>query len=147
METGDRIAMVTGAGSGIGRAIALALLDEGYPVVMAGRRREALEHTAALARAGAESLVVLADISDPTSVSAIFDATRAAFGRLDLLFNNAGTGAPAVSLEDLPFDQWLRVVEVNLTGTLWPACHWTRTSSSSPSWPPRCRYRPISLIH
>src|SRR5208337_2829237 len=94
METGDRIAMVTGAGSGIGRATALALLDEGYSVVLAGRRREALEQTAALARAGARSLVVPADISDPTSVSALFAATRAAFGRLDLLFNNAGTGAP-----------------------------------------------------
>ncbi len=109
--------MVTGAGSGIGRATALALLDEGYSVVLAGRRREALEQTAALARAGARSLVVPADISDPTSVSALFAATRAAFGRLDLLFNNAGTGAPAVSLQDLPFDQWLRVVEVDLTGT------------------------------
>jgi len=109
--------MVTGAGSGIGRATALALLDEGYSVVLAGRRREALEQTAALARAGARSLVVPADISDPTSVSALFAATRAAFGRLDLLFNNAGTGAPAVSLEDLPFNQWLRVVDVNLTGT------------------------------
>jgi len=117
MVTGDRIAMVTGAGSGIGRATALALLDEGYSVVLAGRRREALEQTAALARAGARSLVVPADISDPTSVSALFAATRVAFGRLDLLFNNAGTGAPAVSLEDLPFDQWLRVVDVNLTGT------------------------------
>lgn len=85
--------------------------------MLAGRRREALEQTAALARAGARSLVVPAGISDPTSVSALFAATRAAFGRLDLLFNNAGTGAPAVSLEDLPFDQWLRVVEVNLTGT------------------------------
>lgn len=110
--------MVTGAGSGIGRATAFALLEEGYSVVLAGRRREALEQTAALARpAGAKSLVVPADVSDPTSVSALFDATRAAFGRLDLLFNNAGTGAPAVLLEDLTFDQWLRVVAVNLNGT------------------------------
>ena len=117
METGDRIALVTGAGSGIGKATALALLDEGYSVVLAGRRREALEQTAAHARAGASLLVVPADISDPTSVSALFDATRAAFGRLDVLFNNAGTGAPAVLLEDLPVEQWLRVVDVNLTGT------------------------------
>ena len=109
--------MVTGAGSGIGRATALALLDDGYSVVLAGRRREALERTAALARAGARSLVVPADVSDPTFVHALFDATRAAFGRLDLLFNNAGTGAPAVLLEDLTFVQWLRVVDVNLTGT------------------------------
>jgi NAD(P)-dependent dehydrogenase (short-subunit alcohol dehydrogenase family) len=118
METGARIAMVTGAGSGVGRATVLGLLEEGYSVVLAGRRREALEQTVALARpAGARSLVVPADVSDPASVSALFDATRAAFGRLDLLFNNAGTGAPAVLLEDLTFDQWLRVVDVNLTGT------------------------------
>jgi len=105
METGDKIAMVTGAGSGIGRATALALLDEGFSVVLTGRRREALEQTAALARPGTRSLVVPADISDAASVSALFDATKAAFGHLDLLFNNAGRGAPAVSLEDLPFDQ------------------------------------------
>jgi NAD(P)-dependent dehydrogenase (short-subunit alcohol dehydrogenase family) len=118
METGARIAMVTGAGSGVGRATVLGLLEEGYSVVLAGRRREALEQTVALAQpAGARSLVVPADVSDPASVSALFDATRAAFGRLDLLFNNAGTGAPAVLLEDLTFDQWLRVVDVNLTGT------------------------------
>ena len=105
-----------GAGSGICRATALALLDDGYPGVLAGRRHEALEQTAALARAGARSLVVPADVSDPRSVQRLFEATRAAFGRLDLLFNNAGTGASAVSLEDLTFDQWLRVVDVNLTG-------------------------------
>ena len=109
--------MVTGAGSGIGRATALALLDDGYSVVLAGRRREALEQTAAARRAARRrALVVPTDVSDPASVSRLFDATKAAFGRLDLLFNNAGTGAPPVPLEDLTFEQWRQVVDVNLTG-------------------------------
>src|SRR3954469_24757925 len=104
MAVGGRIAMVTGAGSGIGRATALALLAEGYSVVLTGRRREPLEQTAALASAdGDRALVVPADVADPASVSALFDATRAAFGRLDLLFNNAGTNVPPVPLEDLTF--------------------------------------------
>jgi NAD(P)-dependent dehydrogenase (short-subunit alcohol dehydrogenase family) len=112
-----KIAIVTGAGSGIGRASALALLEEGYSVVLAGRRREALEQTAAEAGpAGTRALVVPTDVTDPESVRALFDATKSAFGRLDLLFNNAGTGAPAIPLEDLTFDQWRRVVDVNLTG-------------------------------
>jgi NAD(P)-dependent dehydrogenase (short-subunit alcohol dehydrogenase family) len=118
MMAGDgRIALVTGAGSGIGRATALALLNEGYSVVLAGRRREALEGTVAAAGpAGTRALVVPADVSDPDSVDALFEATREAFGRLDVLFNNAGTGAPAVPLEDLTVAQWRRVVDVNLTG-------------------------------
>jgi NAD(P)-dependent dehydrogenase (short-subunit alcohol dehydrogenase family) len=111
-----KIAIVTGAGSGIGRATALALLGDGYSVALAGRRREPLEETAAEAGPGAPALVVPTDVTDPDSVRDLFDATRAAFGRLDLLFNNAGTGAPAVPLEDLSVDQWLKVVAVNLTG-------------------------------
>jgi NAD(P)-dependent dehydrogenase (short-subunit alcohol dehydrogenase family) len=117
MSDNGKIAMVTGAGSGIGRATALALLDDGYSVVLAGRRREALDRSAAEAGASAaRAIVIPADVSDPDSVSALFAATKTAFGRLDLLFNNAGTGAPAVPLEDLTFEQWRRVVDVNLTG-------------------------------
>jgi NAD(P)-dependent dehydrogenase (short-subunit alcohol dehydrogenase family) len=116
MASNGKTALVTGAGSGIGRASALALLREGYAVVLAGRRREALEGTAAEAGPGARALVVPADVSDPASVRGLFDATRQAFGRLDLLFNNAGTGAPPVPLEDLTVEQWRRVVDVNLTG-------------------------------
>jgi NAD(P)-dependent dehydrogenase (short-subunit alcohol dehydrogenase family) len=112
-----KVAVVTGAGSGIGRATALALLREGDSVVLAGRRREALDETAAQAGdARVRALAVPTDVTDPASVRALFDATTAAFGRLDLLFNNAGTGAPAVPLEDLTVEQWRRVVDVNLTG-------------------------------
>jgi NAD(P)-dependent dehydrogenase (short-subunit alcohol dehydrogenase family) len=117
MAANGKVAIITGAGSGIGRATALALLQEGYSVTLAGRRREALERTVAEAGpAGARALAVPADVSDPASVRALFDATRARFGRLDVLFNNAGTGAPAVPLEDLTVEQWRRVVDVNLTG-------------------------------
>lgn len=117
MEVDARVAIVTGAGSGIGRATALALLGEGYSVVLAGRRREALEQTAVEAGpAGTRAIVAPTDVTDPASVEALFDATRSAFGRLDLLFNNAGTGAPAVPLEDLTVEQWRHVVDVNLTG-------------------------------
>jgi NAD(P)-dependent dehydrogenase (short-subunit alcohol dehydrogenase family) len=112
-----RVALVTGAGSGIGRATAVALLREGYAVVLAGRRREALEQTAEQAGPNrGRALVVPADVTDPASVRGLFDAARAAFGRLDVLFNNAGTGAPAVPLEDLSYEEWRRVVDVNLTG-------------------------------
>jgi NAD(P)-dependent dehydrogenase (short-subunit alcohol dehydrogenase family) len=117
MGADGKIAIVTGAGSGIGRATALALLGEGYSVVLAGRRREALERTVADAGpAASRALAVAADVGDPDSVDALFAVTRASFGRLDLLFNNAGTGAPAVPLEDLTVEQWRRVVDVNLTG-------------------------------
>jgi NAD(P)-dependent dehydrogenase (short-subunit alcohol dehydrogenase family) len=117
MPANGKIAMVTGAGSGIGRAASLALLREGYSVVLAGRRREALEQTAELAgQDAAMALAVPANVSDPAGVRALFEATRAAFGRLDVLFNNAGTGAPPVPLEDLTVEQWRRVVDVNLTG-------------------------------
>jgi NAD(P)-dependent dehydrogenase (short-subunit alcohol dehydrogenase family) len=111
-----KVALVTGAGSGIGRAVALALLGENYRVVLAGRRLETLNATAAQAPSGATALPVVADVTDPDSVRSLFEKTSAAFGRLDVLFNNAGTGAPAVLLEDLTFDQWRRVVDVNLTG-------------------------------
>src|SRR5436190_598663 len=111
------VAIVTGAGSGIGRHVAIALLREGYRVALAGRRRDALVETARAADAGGtDALVVPADVSDPAAVEALFRQTRDAFGRLDLLFNNAGTGAPAVPLEDLTPAQWRAVVDVNLTG-------------------------------
>jgi NAD(P)-dependent dehydrogenase (short-subunit alcohol dehydrogenase family) len=115
MTPNEKSAIVTGAGSGIGRAVALALSREGYSVALASRRREPLEQTAALAGAG-RTLVVPTDVTDAASVDHLFEATRAAFGRLDLLFNNAGCGAPAVPLEDLSVEQWRRVVDVNLTG-------------------------------
>jgi NAD(P)-dependent dehydrogenase (short-subunit alcohol dehydrogenase family) len=117
MDAIKKTAIVTGAGSGIGRATALALLREGYSVVLAGRRPEALAET--LDRAGPDQVRALAvptDVTDPESVRALFEATGRAFGRLDLLFNNAGTGAPAVPLEDLAVEQWRRVLDVNLTG-------------------------------
>lgn len=119
MSSIGKSAIVTGAGSGIGRAAALALLAEGYDVALAGRRPEALEETAARAQRGGSpgrTLVVPTDVGDEASVRALFEATRRAFGRLDVLFNNAGTGAPPVPLEDLDFDAWRRVVDVNLTG-------------------------------
>jgi NAD(P)-dependent dehydrogenase (short-subunit alcohol dehydrogenase family) len=117
MNSIGKIAIVTGASSGIGRATALALLDEGYSVVLAGRRRTALEETAAAAGISSpRALVIPADVTAPESVEALFQATKEAFGRLDLLFNNAGTGAPAVPLESLAFGDWQKVVNVNLTG-------------------------------
>jgi NAD(P)-dependent dehydrogenase (short-subunit alcohol dehydrogenase family) len=117
MSESGKIAIVTGAGSGIGRATAIALLDEGYSVVLVGRRRKVLEETAELAgEAGARALIVPTDVTDPKAVSALFKTATETFGRLDLLFNNAGTGAPAIPLEDLTFEQWRQVVDVNLTG-------------------------------
>jgi NAD(P)-dependent dehydrogenase (short-subunit alcohol dehydrogenase family) len=112
-----KIALVTGAGSGIGRAVALALHNDGYSVVLAGRRKAELEKTVARSeRAERSMLVVPTDITKPDEVRTLFAATKQTFGRLDLLFNNAGTGAPAIPLEDLTIEQWTAVVDVNLTG-------------------------------
>ena len=117
MSVLEKVALVTGAGSGIGKAVALALMRDGYALVLAGRRKERLEATARDGSAsGARTLVVPADVGDPASVGALFAATKDAFGRLDLLFNNAGMGAPPVPLEDLTYAQWKAVVDVNLTG-------------------------------
>jgi NAD(P)-dependent dehydrogenase (short-subunit alcohol dehydrogenase family) len=113
-----KVALVTGAGSGIGRAVALAFLENGYRVVLTGRREDALSATAKIAGRNAQhALVVPADVGDPASVNTLFARTKEAFGRLDVLFNNAGRGAPAVPLEDLTYPQWQAVVDANLTGT------------------------------
>jgi NAD(P)-dependent dehydrogenase (short-subunit alcohol dehydrogenase family) len=113
----SKVAMVTGAGSGVGRAVALGLQADGYSVVLAGRRVDRLEETASMAEGmGARMLAVTADVSQPDSVKQLFSRTREAFGRLDLLFNNAGISAPAIPMEDLSFLQWSEVVNVNLTG-------------------------------
>jgi NAD(P)-dependent dehydrogenase (short-subunit alcohol dehydrogenase family) len=109
----QRVAIVTGAGSGVGRAAALALLDDGYAVGLAGRRLEMLEETAALAKAGSP-LIVPTDVTDPAAVTDLFGRVGQSFGRLDVLFNNAGTGAPATDFGDVSYDQWLSVVDVNL---------------------------------
>ena len=117
MAGNGRIALVTGAGSGIGRAASLALQGAGYSVVLAGRRAQKLEETAALAAPSAGAmLAVSTDVSDPESVRALFARTREVFGRLDVLFNNAGSGAPAIPMEDLSYEQWSKVVGANLTG-------------------------------
>jgi NAD(P)-dependent dehydrogenase (short-subunit alcohol dehydrogenase family) len=117
MSTPSRVALVTGAGSGIGRACALALHQAGYHVVLAGRRADALAETIAAAPGERERLLAVpTDVGDPASVKALFDKTQQAFGRLDVLFNNAGMGAPAIPMEDLSYEQWKAVVDVNLTG-------------------------------
>ena len=112
-----KVAVVTGAGSGIGRAVSLALLGAGWSVALAGRRPELLDETADLAgEAAPRALACPTDVADPASVAALFEAVQARFGRLDLLFNNAGTGAPPAPLEELSIDHWKRVVDINLTG-------------------------------
>jgi NAD(P)-dependent dehydrogenase (short-subunit alcohol dehydrogenase family) len=110
----SKIALITGAGSGIGRATASALSEAGFTVVLAGRRREALD--AAAAEAGPDALAVACDVRDPTSVATLFAEISERFGRLDLLFNNAGIGAPNVALEEITFEQWTAAVETNLSG-------------------------------
>ena len=117
MTPSNRIALVTGSGSGIGRASALALQSAGYSVALAGRRPAELEKTAALANpSGGKMLAVATDVSKPESVNALFEAVKATFGRLDVLFNNAGLNAPGIPIEDLPFETWSAIVNVNLTG-------------------------------
>ncbi|MFA7438625.1 SDR family oxidoreductase [Castellaniella sp.] len=117
-QTGQsgKVALVTGAGSGVGRAAALALLGDGYRVVLAGRRAEPLQAVAQAAGAGDRALVVSADVTQEASVAQLFGRCVQAFGRLDVLFNNAGSGAPGVLLEELTLAQWQQVVDVNLTG-------------------------------
>ena len=117
MTSSPKVAVVTGAGTGIGKAVAVAFLKNGYRVVLAGRRREPLEQAIAeAAAASGAALAVPTDVSDPESVGALFARTRQTYGRLDVLFNNAGVGAPPINLEDLTFEQWKNVVDINLTG-------------------------------
>lgn len=117
MASVEKIALVTGAGSGVGKAVATALMQAGYAVVLAGRRKEALETTAKEGKAaGVRTLVVPTDVTDPAAVRALFAKTKETFGRLDLLFNNAGIGAPPIPMEDLTYEQWRAVVDTNLTG-------------------------------
>jgi NAD(P)-dependent dehydrogenase (short-subunit alcohol dehydrogenase family) len=115
MSSAGKVAIVTGAGSGIGKQVAIALAHEGYAVALAGRRKEPLAATAGEIKESA-TLVVPTDVSDPASVKALFDGAREKFGRLDLLFNNAGVGARPLPLEDLPFEQWKKVIDINLNG-------------------------------
>jgi NAD(P)-dependent dehydrogenase (short-subunit alcohol dehydrogenase family) len=113
----NKVALVTGAGTGIGRAVVLALAKDGYAVVLAGRRLEPLQSTATdLAARGAQALVVQTDVANPVSVQALYARLRDEFGRLDLLFNNAGMNARALPLEELTLDEWRQVIDVNLTG-------------------------------
>ena len=117
MSSSPKVAIITGAGSGIGKATALALLKEGYAVALAGRREEALAQTASESGAGDRALAIPADVTNPDSVKTLFAKTKETFGRLDLLFNNAGIGAGGFLLEDLPYERWQAVVSTNLTGS------------------------------
>ena len=117
MEKDQKISIVTGAGTGVGKSASLALADEGWTIVLAGRRKDPIEAvTNEIKSRGGNALAIVTDTSDTKSVKRLFEETKQAFGRLDLLFNNAGTNAPGVSLEDLSFEQWTNVVNVNLTG-------------------------------
>ena len=117
MEKDQKISIVTGAGTGVGKSASLALADEGWTIVLAGRRKDPIEAVAnEIKSRGGNASAIVTDTSDTKSVRGLFEETKRAFGRLDLLFNNAGTNAPGVSLEDLSFEQWTNVVNVNLTG-------------------------------
>ena len=117
MGTHQKVAIITGAGSGVGKATALAFLRDGYRVALAGRRKDALDTTAAAAGdAASRALVVPTDVANPESVKALFARTKAAWGRVDVLFNNAGVNAPGIPLEELTVEQWKNVVDINLTG-------------------------------
>ncbi len=115
MNASTKVAVVTGAGTGIGKASALALAGAGYQVAFAGRRQEILDK--ALAEAGGRGIAVATDVTDPASVKALFAAVEAKWGRVDVLFNNAGTGAPAVPMDELPWEKWKAVVDANLNGS------------------------------
>ena len=115
MNASTKVAVVTGAGTGIGKASALALAEAGYQVAFAGRRQEILDK--ALAEAGGRGIAVATDVTDPASVKALFAAVEAKWGRVDVLFNNAGTGAPAVPMDELPWEKWKAVVDANLNGS------------------------------
>src|SRR5690349_4152958 len=122
MSTPIRVALVTGAGTGVGKAVALALLKSGYSVALAGRRKEMLEQTVKEAGAnGKNALVVPTDVGKPDQVAALFAQIKQKFGRIDTLFNNAGGNAPGVPFDELPYDKWQAVVDVNLTGMLFCA--------------------------
>lgn len=117
MSEAKKVAIVTGGGSGVGKACALALADAGFAVALAGRNPDKIDAVARkIVGAGGEAIAVATDVGDPRAVASLFSRTKAAYGRLDVLFNNAGTGAPGVPLEDLTFDQWQTVVTANLTG-------------------------------
>jgi NAD(P)-dependent dehydrogenase (short-subunit alcohol dehydrogenase family) len=115
MGTHNRVAIITGAGTGVGKSATLALLKDGYRVALVGRRKELLEKAAADSGSAANTLVLAADVCEPESVKAVFAKVKETWGRLDVLFNNAGRGAPAIPMEDLSFEQWKAVVDVNLS--------------------------------
>jgi NAD(P)-dependent dehydrogenase (short-subunit alcohol dehydrogenase family) len=118
MSGNGKVAMITGAGSGVGRSVALAMMKEGYSVVLAGRRQDALDETIALgASFGAAALAVSTDLANPDAVKNLFAKAKERFGRLDVLFNNAGTNAPPIPIEDLSFEQWQNVLGANLTAS------------------------------
>ena len=116
MNSPNKVAIVTGAGSGIGKAVALALLKEGYRVALAGRRQDRLEETVNESGAGSRALAIPTDVSNPEAVRALFSKTKETFSRLDLLFNNAGAFTPATPTEDLDYETWKAAVDTNLTG-------------------------------
>ncbi|MGE0497485.1 MAG: SDR family oxidoreductase [Ramlibacter sp.] len=123
MSSEGKIAIVTGAGTGIGRAAALALLKDGWRVALAGRRREPLDEVIAASGAAGQALAVPTDVADPEAVRALFDGVVKAFGRVDLLFNNAGVNAPGVPLDELTVEQWKNVVDINLSGMFYCIQH------------------------